>query len=685
MPVALRSAIRTLWRSCPPCHWLLLLLLTWTISLGNGVQAQTPSAATATDTALPQAPIVEDQGGPVVLQGDVTYTNPYFTIGIAEPMIVLEDQAGFIDRNPGFVLPRPSQTLGQITSDFLDSPFSYTLALPIEPQGSLRDVDNDGETDTGVMVFAVAYWANKFGDPFLEQRDLFGGGWSTAYASTLVTNLASRRNEVIGGKLLIYAPDTEQGFPAGFGDDGLLFTDDDPIVGLPAGYTVVDLDASPFAFDRSQAPRIDLLEPDFAALNDFSNLDYDAAFDALIDLLRREYAFTEYKHIDWDALAATFSPRMVAAAANNSRAAYIDTLREFAYAIPDGHIQGPGPSSTMRMRIQGGIGLAVSELDNGDIIAVFVEPNSPADDAGIHPGDRVVSVDGMPISTYVGTITPLSAPFSTEHVRRLHQLRQAMRFPIGASVELSYIPAGESTAIQTSLTAINETASLQFGVPQQTGYELPLDYRQLPSGYVYVRLYSFFDNELLTVQLWERLMQTLRSRNAPGLIIDLRNNTGGRGFLADQMAAYFFDTPYVLGNTGRYDAELDDFYFDPRTVDRFYLPAEELRYEGPVVVLVGPNCSSACEFFAYAMTQADRATIIGHYPTAGLGGSIDLVVMPDDQQFQFTAGRAVDATGEIHIEGVGVVPDIRVPGTAETLLIDDAVLDAAIRHLDTRP
>jgi hypothetical protein len=38
----------------------------------------------------------------------------------------------------------------------------------------LRDVDNDGETDAGVMVFAVAYWSNTFGDPYLEERDHMG-------------------------------------------------------------------------------------------------------------------------------------------------------------------------------------------------------------------------------------------------------------------------------------------------------------------------------------------------------------------------------------------------------------------------------------------------------------------------------------------------------------------------------
>src|SRR5690606_27089971 len=110
-----------------------------------------------------------------------------------------------------------------------------------------------------------------------------------------------------------------------------------------------------------------------------------------------------------------------------------------------------------------------------------------------------------------------------------------------------------------------------------------------------------------------------------------------------------------------YNPELDDFYLDPRTVERYYLPAAELRYAGPLAVIVGPQCSSACEFFAYDLTLNDRATIIGHYPSAGLGGSISQLLMPGPTVFQYTSGRALDMEGNIHIEGIGVVPDVRVP------------------------
>ncbi len=216
------------------------------VLLPMGALAQTTPAA-------PPAEIVNDEGGPVVITGEVAYTDPFFTLGVASPMVILEDQAGFVDRNERFVMPEASQTIGQITSDFFESPFTYSLALPIEPQGSLRDVDNDGNEDTGVMTFAIAYWTNTFGDPFLEVRDLYGGGWSTAYASTRVSEDRETRREVIGGKFLVYAPDDEQGFPSGFGADGLLFTEDDPIVTLPQGYTIVDMDSDPFTFSRPAA------------------------------------------------------------------------------------------------------------------------------------------------------------------------------------------------------------------------------------------------------------------------------------------------------------------------------------------------------------------------------------------------------------------------------------------------
>ncbi len=652
-------------------------------------EAETAAEAEPTQeltvSPFPPADVVNDEGGPVSISGVVTYTNPFFTMGVAEPLVILEDQAGFVDRNEYFLMPLASQTLGQITSDFFTSPFSYTVSLPLEPQGTYRDVDNDGEEDQGVQVYAIAYWTNTFGDPFLEQRDLAGGGWSTAYASTEISDNASTEREIIGGKFLIYAADDQQGFPSGFGEDGLLFTEDDPIVAAPGGYSVVDLNQEPFVFDRARAQVVDLIEPESTALDDYSGLPYPEAFDGLIDQMRKEYAFTEYKGIDWDALQAEFRPRFEQAQEDGDSLEYQRALRDFAWSIPDGHVSGPTVIEDFRAAAGGGLGIAIRELDDGRTIVNHVTRRSPAAEAGIELGAEVISLNGQPIGEVVSETAPYEAPHSTEHVRRLQQLRYATRFPAGTEVDITWKNPGQNVEQSATLEASGEFESFRFSSLSSdlTGFEQPLEYEFLEQENLgYVQIFSFSDNELLTVQLWERLMRELNEAEIPGLIVDMRVNGGGSGSLADNLAAYVFDEALVLGNSGRYDEELDDFYFDSRGEDRFFLPAEDLRYDGQVAVIVGPNCASACEFFSYDMSLDDRSAIVGHYPTAGLGGSVKQVLMPEEESFRFTQGRAVNAEGEIHIEGIGVQPTIRVPvDEAAVLSLGDPLLQAAINHL----
>ena len=635
---------------------------------------------------LPLAEIVNDEGGPVSITGEVDYTNPLFTSGVAEPVIILEDQAGFVDRNEFFIMPVESQTLGQITSDFFDPPFSYSIALPIEPKGTQQDVDNDGQEEPGVQIFAIAYWNNSFGDPYLEARDLSGGGWSTAYASTLTSPDADTKREIIGGKLLVYAPEEGQGFPSGFGEDSFLFTEDDPLVALPQGYTVVDLDSDPFTFDRSRRPIIDLLEPESAALVDYSELSYTEAFDSFIEKLSKEYAFTGLKGLDWQQIHTDLRPQFEEADDKQDVQLYRRALRDLVLRIPDGHISGPFIRDEFIEQTSGGLGVAIRELDDGRTVVNYLTPGSPADEAGIELQAEILTINDTPVAEAVSATVPESGrSFSTEHVKRLQQLRYVTRFPIGSDVSLTYKNPGSETEQSVQLTAVSEPNSFSFSSFNigRDGFELPVEYELLPDGPIgYVKINSFNDNHLLSIQVWERLIRTLNERDVPGLIIDMRNNGGGSGFLADAMAGYFFDERHKLGNTGNYDEELDDFFYDSRGEQKFYLPAEELRYDGEVAVLVGPSCASACEFFSYDMTIDDRAAIVGQYPTAGLGGSIEDVRLPEGEMFRFTKGRAVNADGEIHIEGIGVIPTVQVPINEETLFSGtDAVLEAAVAHL----
>ena len=75
----------------------------------------------------------------------------------------------------------------------------------------------------------------------------------------------------------------------------------------------------------------------------------------------------------------------------------------------------------------------------------------------------------------------------------------------------------------------------------------------LPSGYGYIKINSFLDNDVLSIQVWERAIRYFKDNKIPGVILDMRTNGGGSGWLADQMAAYFFDKETVVGNVACYN------------------------------------------------------------------------------------------------------------------------------------
>jgi len=629
--------------------------------------------------------------GVKIVTGDVTYTNAYFTEGVAQPIVILEDQGGFVTRNREFLIPVESQVIGHITSDFYTSPFTYSLTLPSEPKGTFHDVDHDGVDETGVMVFAVAYWTNTWGDPYLERRDQGGGGWSSAYASTKVSDDRDFYLEVYGGKYLVYAPDGNQSFPSGFGDDKKLFTDDDPIMDLPAGWSVIDLDRSPFGIDQSEQVNIPLLEPESAALDDFSSMSYTDAFDAMLEKFRNEYAFTEFKNIDWDAKAAEFRPLFEAAEKNRDGHAYALALRDFLWSIPDTHIgfDWSALRSDFQLDVAGGIGFAMRETDDGKFIATYITDGGSADQAGMVWGAEIISMDDVPTAEVVDKVVPWSSPFSNPVIKRLEQLRFATRFnPAISDVKVTFKnPAGSERTVK--LKVENETDS--FNAPQSQGEDptaLPVEFSVLSNGYGYVKISSFLDNDVLSIQVWERAMHFFNDNSIPGVILDMRHNGGGSGWLANQMAAYFFNQETVVGRTAYYDDSTGEFYTDPDSESLMIPPTTDLQYKGKVVVMVGPDCASACEFFSYDMTVNDRAVIVGEYPSEGAGGSVEIFLMPDQTLVQMTIGRAMDVDGNIHLEGSGVVPDIFVPVTFETLQREyngeDVVLEKAVEVISQR-
>jgi C-terminal processing protease CtpA/Prc len=621
------------------------------------------------DHSIPSMMVDDDgnQAGVKSIMGQMIYTNVVLMDGVTQPVVILEEQTGFINRDRKYVIPVVSQVLGRVTSKLGSSPLEYELRLPIQPVGTLMDVNHDDCHDLGVMVFAVVYGANTWGDPYLEFRDN-GEGWTCVYASTRVSLDKDRYCEVYGGKYLVFAPDAFQQFPSGFGSDRKLFTTDDPIMPIPSGWSVIDMDREPFAIERDPQSKIDLVEPPSCQSIDFSNLSYTESFELLLDKLTREYAWTQEKNVCWDALGLQFRDKIRHAERNQDPEAFISTLNDFAKSIPDSHVTAFGDLLIKKIiaETEFGLGLTICETDDGKFVAVYVMEDGPAARAGITFGTEILSMKGLPIRQYIETVIPFSGPFSNPTVERIEKVHLATRFSSNDTIEIEFMGPGEAQIQKDSLVPISERVSLRKGISEtrsnsDDALELPVAYKLLADDLGYIDLSSFSDDTALTVQLWERALRDLKKKNIKKLILDVRSNSGGDGILADQMAAYFFDEKIVVGNAGYYNPASGDFFMHPDDESTMVPPESDVRFKGDIAVLVGPNTASAAEFFAYNLTLQNRAKIVGYYPTAGAGGPVDQILMPDGVTVQFTCGRSVDTSGKIHIEGTGVSPNIRVP------------------------
>jgi C-terminal processing protease CtpA/Prc len=196
-----------------------------------------------------------------------------------------------------------------------------------------------------------------------------------------------------------------------------------------------------------------------------------------------------------------------------------------------------------------------------------------------------------------------------------------------------------------------------------------------PDGIVYLR-FGRFD----AANLHWLIRQIETHQDAPGMIIDLRNNPGGLVTSAQRAVGLFFRQGVPMGRVIARDGR--------RTIERSR-PTPHRLYPGPLAVLIGPGSRSSAEVFAYVMQYHARAVLIGQ-PTAGQVLGARPYRLPDGGQlyvsisdFQcFDSGR---------LEGAGVRPDIAVQdagviaGEFSERPEDDPALTAALAALRVAP
>jgi carboxyl-terminal processing protease len=257
-----------------------------------------------------------------------------------------------------------------------------------------------------------------------------------------------------------------------------------------------------------------------------------------------------------------------------------------------------------------GVGLWVRPSRHGIVVA-SVQSNSPAEDAGISPGDVIVAVDGTPTSTTsVGDVV------------------QRLRGPTGSAVRITVLRDGsptEVTVVRSVLDASDVTVE------------------HLAGGVMRIDIRTFSRGVGRTVRT---AMSGDPAAHAGGVILDLRGNPGGLLDEAVEVASAFLDGGAVVSYEQR-DAP-----------DHTLYAVGNGDTETPLVVLVDGGTASAAEVVAAALQDRSRAVIVGSR-TYGKGSVQEPSVLPDGSAIEFTIGRYITPAGRI-IDGRGIEPDVLV-------------------------
>lgn len=619
--------------------------------------------------------------GVSTLVGEFQYSNEFYPEEYAyEHAVMLLDMTGFILRDREWEVPVESEVLGYVDMDLDANRGTFSLQLPLEPAGTMNDVDHDDMLDSGVQVFAVEYAPNWTGGPFYADDDPYKG-WPGYLASVLTDS--ENEDEVIGGKLVVWAPDNRQEFPTGFGEDGLLFTDDDPLAVLPAGYSVINLDEDPFGITQDRITSLTLLEPQDAAVKDFSDLSYTEAFTRMFTIISKEYAFNgvEGKAPDWNTLYNELYPRIDTAEKQRDALAFYLALRDLTLAFHDGHVSIDGGDlglDYIYSLIDSGYGFAVRELDDGRVVVVYVTSGSTADRAGIQVGMEITQFNGLSITDAISAVEPFSSQ-STDYGLRTEQAQFLLRAPENKQADVTFLDLNGN---QKTATLTSEREVESFFATYYSGFDdisPPVEYQIFPSGIGYIVIHSNSDDLNLAYRLFERALKIFKENDVDKLIIDMRVNAGGTNL---GLAGYLTDEEIEMGKLEYYSEKTGRF--EPEGEPSKITPMEEQFDFLKMVLLVDQTCYSACELESYGFSQVPGMTVMGQYPTGGVEAETarGRFILPEDIEVVVPTGRFLLPDGSIFLEGVGVVPDFKIPIDEESVLSDnDVVLGAAVDYL----
>ncbi len=265
----------------------------------------------------------------------------------------------------------------------------------------------------------------------------------------------------------------------------------------------------------------------------------------------------------------------------------------------------------------GGLGLEVG-MEDGFVKVIAPIDGTPAQQAGIQPGDLIVRLDGKPLKGM-----------------GLAEAVEAMRGPAGTKVELTILREGTAKPFEVTLERANIKVVSVRG-------------RELEPGFAYLRIAQF---QAGTGTEFRNLLTKLREQaggQLKGVVLDLRNNPGGVLQSSVEVADAFLTSGLIVYTEGRL----------PNSRTQFSASGDDLVAGTPVVVLINGGSASAAEIVAGALQDHKRAVVMGT-PSFGKGSVQTVVPISETAGIKLTTALYYTPQGR-SIQAHGIEPDIQV-------------------------
>jgi carboxyl-terminal processing protease len=264
-----------------------------------------------------------------------------------------------------------------------------------------------------------------------------------------------------------------------------------------------------------------------------------------------------------------------------------------------------------------GIGAVVGVREE-KLVIITTFNGAPAELAGIKRGDVIMAINGE-------SVEGLSLEVATSKIRG----------PSGTTVTLQVLHQGENNPVEINIV--------------RARVEVPSVVFEMRGDIAHIMITQFTDR---TETEFAAVLQNLASKNAKGIILDLRSNSGGLLSIVVEVASHFISEGVIVsvrsnqGEIERYDAMHED--------PVIYLPT---------LVLVDQYSASGAEVLTGALQDYDRAVIAGNV-TFGKGSVNILQPLSDGSGILITIARWLTPKGRL-IEGQGIDPDIMLEITGE--------------------